>query len=949
MDELTSLKAKFAALDNKIQKLKDSQAESSGASHNFNDFSFFQTMPDPLTVQDLNGEIIFINEAANVLWKSSSVKPDFIPPLFLFEKVRTHGRPQQKHMFYHEKNMWFDARAWPVRDSKGDIYAVAEQLVEITNEKIKQLRISERESDLLEILDSMNDGVIAVDSAQNILVVNRFMLPFLREGYSNPRGLAVSTILDCFSFHEKKKIDWTRVEDIPGIIQLLDNKGQWRIFEVRKNSSSILDFSGPSMILVFRDQTALHEATRKLTKSERLYRTIFNKFPLGIMMYDKDMRIIESNAMFSAIMQNPVENLIGFHLENIPDKRPLPALRKPLQGEEGFYEGEYISMVTGGVIGLRASATPVFDSERNVTGAICAITDVTEKLQSEAEKSAALVRLKAQRDALLELGSSDNDMEVTSKMVARICCEVLGSDFSSVYHFQQKENLYHCHALYSRDRARFYKGKSFSRNDYAPLIKALRNSNFVVHHAEDNLFDGSWKWFKRRQVEEICNVPLKISSRMVGLIQLEFSTPCRKWYEDESRFVSELASHLVLALAREKASADTVAQHALQIKMYQAQKLESLGVLAGGVAHDFNNLLMAIMGNANLAKLELSPEQALYDYIDSIESASRRASDLVRQLLAYSGKGKYLIEKFRLQDLISDSTQLVSVNAPLSSLITYSSPSDELPISGDSSQIRQVIVNIMTNAVEALAEADGRILVSTGTSFLSSEELEQFWSDFDLEEGWFSYLDVQDNGCGISPDVLPLIFDPFFSTKFMGRGLGLPAVSGIIKSHGGGYRISSEKDIGTTFRIILPALADEVSESIPDNLKKSFIENAVLIVDDEDMIRKVAEKMIRKLGFNVFIASDGETALEIFKENAGVIRFVLLDLTMPGIGGEKCFEELKKIREDVRIIISSGYSSLEVESRFRGKGLTGLINKPYSFATLRECLDSHNLLPETQS
>ncbi|MBU1218647.1 response regulator [Myxococcota bacterium] len=949
MDGLTSLKSKFAALDIKIRKLKDLHTESADALYRLNDFSFFQAMPDPFTVQYLSGEILFINEAARALWKSSMVKPDFRPPLFLGEKVRAHGLPQQKHMFYHEKSMWFDVRAWPVIDSKGDIYAIAEQLVEITNEKIKQLRISERESDLLEILDSMNDGVIALDSAQNILVVNRFMLPFLREGSPNLRGLAVSSILDCYSFHEKKKIDWTRVDEIPGIIQLLDNKGQWRIFEVRKNSSSILDFSGPSMILVFRDQTALHEATRKLTRSERLYRTIFNKFPLGIMMYDKDMRIIESNAMFSAIMQNPIDNLIGFNLENIPDKRPLPALRKPLQGEEGFYEGEYISMVTGGIIGLRASTTPVFDSERNVTGAICAITDVTEKLQTESEKSAALARLKAQRDALLELGSSDNDMDDTSKMVARICCEVLGADFSSIYHFRQKDNIYHCSALYSRPRERFYKGRSFSRTDYAPLIKALRTSNFVVHHAEDSLFDGAWKWFKRRQVEEICNIPLKISNRLAGLIQLEFSTPCRTWHEDESRFVSELASHLVLALTREKANADRVAQHALQIKMYQAQKLESLGVLAGGVAHDFNNLLMAIMGNANLAKMEVSSEQTLYEYIDAIETSSRRAADLVRQLLAYSGKGKYIIEKFRLQDLIADSTQLVSVNAPLSSSITVTSSRDELPISGDSSQIRQVIVNLMTNSAEALADTGGNILVSTGSSFLSSAELEQFWSDFDLEEGWFSFLEVQDNGYGISPDVLPLIFDPFFSTKFMGRGLGLPAVSGIVKSHGGGYLISSEIDAGTTFRIILPALADANIEPNLENAPESISENAVLIVDDEDMIRKVAEKMIHKLGFDVFTATDGETALEIFKENAAIIRFVLLDLTMPGMGGEKCFDEMKKIRDDVRIIISSGYSSLEVESRFRGKGLTGLINKPYSFANLRECIKVHNLLPEPQS
>jgi two-component system cell cycle sensor histidine kinase/response regulator CckA len=390
---------------------------------------------------------------------------------------------------------------------------------------------------------------------------------------------------------------------------------------------------------------------------------------------------------------------------------------------------------------------------------------------------------------------------------------------------------------------------------------------------------------------------------------------------------------------------DITELRALEQQMLQSQKLESLGVLAGGIAHDFNNLLTGILGNADLARSEMSPLAPARGSLEGIEVAARRAADLCRQLLAYSGRGRFIVQPLSLQELVEEMGHLLQVSISKKVVLKYHFTKGLPAVEGDATQLRQVVMNLIVNASEAVGERSGVISVTVGLANCDSDYLKGCLGAENLPEGDYVYLEVADTGHGIAPADLSRIFDPFFSTKFTGRGLGLAAVLGIVRGHRGAIKVYSEMGKGTTFKLLFPASESNatkpaVKPAVPAKYKGS---GKILLADDEETIRNLGRRILQLAGFEVITAADGREAIDKFAANLTTIDLVILDLTMPHFDGEGCYRELRKLKANVRVILSSGYNEQDIVNRFAGKGLAGFVQKPYTtgelLAKIRQVLE----------
>ena len=428
--------------------------------------------------------------------------------------------------------------------------------------------------------------------------------------------------------------------------------------------------------------------------------------------------------------------------------------------------------------------------------------------------------------------------------------------------------------------------------------------------------------------------------------QARFETLMRR--KDGSTFVAEIAVNSILvgtqqlklaflhdATPRLKREQERLE---LEAQIQQAQKLESLGVLAGGIAHDFNNLLVGILGNAEIALHDMSRESPARDSVQDIATAAERAADLVRQMLAYAGKGRFVVEKLQINRLVEEMGHLLEISISKKAVLRYEMGQNLPMIEADATQVRQIVMNLITNASDAIEAHSGVVSICTGAMECDRAYLTETYLDDDLPEGQYVYVEVSDTGVGLEWEARSRIFDPFFTTKFAGRGLGLAAVLGIVRGHKGAIKVYSEPGKGSTFKVLFPASADggTMERAHSENTHFDSLSACVLLVDDEETVRSVGKRMLERMGFEVETASDGREALDAFRRDPDRYSVVLLDLTMPHMDGEACFRELRRVNANVRVILSSGYNQQELTTRFAGKGLAGFIQKPYRMQTLRD-------------
>ena len=380
----------------------------------------------------------------------------------------------------------------------------------------------------------------------------------------------------------------------------------------------------------------------------------------------------------------------------------------------------------------------------------------------------------------------------------------------------------------------------------------------------------------------------------------------------------------------------------IEKQLLHTQRLESLGILAGGIAHDFNNMLTGILGNAELALMETDQlPSRVTKCLETIKLITDKAAHLTRQMLAYAGKGKFTLKEIELNDFIKDICDLIKVSISKKAVLNLNlSKSEPLVIQGDPAQIEQVILNLVINASEALEDREGLISISTGKQWCDKKYFESTVEGelTNLPEGEYAYFEVIDTGCGMDKETMGKIFEPFFTTKFTGRGLGLSAILGIVKGHGGAIKVYSEKGKGTSFKIIFPIHKAAINNDNKAKTHANLTNKTLLIIDDEEMVRDVAKKLVEILGGNGITANDGKEGVEIFKENINNIDIVLLDLTMPKLSGEEVFREIKKLKNDVKVVLMSGYNEQDISQRLVGRGFAGFIQKPFSIEKLTEVL-----------
>ena len=448
------------------------------------------------------------------------------------------------------------------------------------------------------------------------------------------------------------------------------------------------------------------------------------------------------------------------------------------------------------------------------------------------------------------------------------------------------------------------------------------------------------------RVREATRVALQEQKDIELEYRIRTKTGDEKWVLSRGRGVytagGELSIFEGLAIDITAQKNAEAARLELERKLLEGQKLESLGLLAGGIAHDFNNLLSSILGNASIARLALPAGNAGDPQLRAIEAASLRAAELCRQMLAYAGKGRFVIEPTDLTVLTEDLLPLLKISIAHQATLTLNLARNLPAVLADATQLRQIVMNLVLNAADAIASAGrtkpGEVMLTTGVMHADQVLLQSCVAGSGLPRGDYVFLEVRDNGTGMTPEVVAKIFDPFFTTKFAGRGLGLAAVLGIVRGHHGALRVQSAPGRGSSFRLLLPpakkvaAPAKPVEAGAPARWKRA---GSVLVVEDEDHVRFVLVEMLKTFGFTPTSVADGPAAVAVFREKPAHFDLVMLDLLMPGMNGEQTLEALRGLQPDVRVLLVSGYAEGNVLGRLGGGRALAFLAKPFT----REALE----------
>jgi signal transduction histidine kinase/PAS domain-containing protein/CheY-like chemotaxis protein len=419
-------------------------------------------------------------------------------------------------------------------------------------------------------------------------------------------------------------------------------------------------------------------------------------------------------------------------------------------------------------------------------------------------------------------------------------------------------------------------------------------------------------WVAEQRVQSFAIVPTTQLDGSRTLLGLAGGDAPVDWPADIVPCMRLAATLLSAVVARARAETN---QKAIERRIQDAAKLESLGVLAGGIAHDFNNLLTAILGNASLLRTEIPSDESAMESIDQIEAASRRAAELCRQMLAYAGRGRFALQLIDVNALLRDMQAPLQVTLPRTAKLELSLTPSLPAVLADEAQLRQLVMNLVLNAAEALDAGTGTITLRTVVTPRSSDELSRTVFSPQLPDGDYVSLIVADTGHGMTPETAARIFDPFFSTRFIGRGLGLSAVVGIVRAHRGALRVESVAGAGSTFELWLPAQADRPAPSAeslsPANdaaLVSWRTSGTALVIDDERGVRDLVRAVLERSGMTVIDADTGERGMEMFERIGQHVRIVLVDLAMPGLDGRDTLAAIVKNRPDVAAILMSGYS-----------------------------------------
>jgi len=427
---------------------------------------------------------------------------------------------------------------------------------------------------------------------------------------------------------------------------------------------------------------------------------------------------------------------------------------------------------------------------------------------------------------------------------------------------------------------------------------------------------------------QVTNVQADGSLRYYDLREAAITLP------DGARGILALANDITERLQAEQQKFE------LERQLLHADKLKSLGVLAGGIAHEYNNFLAAIVGNLDLAMLDLEAASPIRSNLQEAAQAAGRAANLTQQMLAYSGRGRFVVTEIDLSELIGGIEELLRASISKKASLKLNLATDLPMVTGDAPQLHQVILNLVTNASEALGERPGLISITTRLRECAAELLAKSVIVDQFTPGPFVELEIRDSGCGMNTSVQQQLFEPFFSTKFAGRGLGMSVVMGVVRGHKGAVLVSSQPERGTSISVLLPLAITKPTPPQPQLQRPTEsaapipLQGTVLVVEDEATLRLLMARILKRLGLRVLTAADGREALALFRENAPEIKFVILDFTMPKMDGLQTLEELRRIQAEVKAVLTSGYDAENLHENYSQAGFAAFIRKPFQVATL---------------
>ncbi len=668
---------------------------------------------------------------------------------------------------------------------------------------------------------------------------------------------------------------------------------------------NVLDGAVAGCVWCFRDVTEQVRRERELRESEERFRTIFESAHDGIFLKNLDLRYTHVNPAMERMFGFPAPMLIGHTGDSIFGAmggiRIEEVDRHALAGE--IVELEDTRTLPEGERTFHVVKVPMRNHAGEIVG-LCGIArDVTAR--------------KAAEDALRE---SEHRYRLLAKNVTDVIW-TMDLDFHFTYMSPSVTRM----QGYTVEEAKSRRVEDYlSAGSMAVVRKVFREA-----FAQERVGNADPRRSRVLELEQRCK-----DGRMI-------------WIEVTVSFLraDSGAATGIVGVTRDISlrKKDEFERNRLEAQIQHTQKLESLGVLAGGIAHDFNNLLMGILGYAGLAIRELPPDSRTRQRIEQIEQAGQRAANLAKQLLAYSGRGKFVIESIDLGKLVQEMAQFLESSMSKKAVLRYDFTRKLSFIEGDATQIRQVVMNLITNASDALGDDMGVISIATGMIEADHDYLAQTYLDDSLEGGVYVYIEVSDTGCGMDEETKARIFDPFFTTKFVGRGLGLAATLGIVRGHHGAIKVYSEPGVGSTFKVLFP-VSRQTAPLVPAETDAAPWQGVgtILVVDDEPVVRDVATQILASLGFRVIAAVDGQEGVEMFGQCRDEIVLVLLDMTMPRLSGEQAYEKIRQMRPDIPVLLSSGYNEQDTVRRFTAEGLAGFIQKPYQpkdlIAKIREVL-----------
>ncbi|MGE3276438.1 MAG: PAS domain S-box protein [Vicinamibacterales bacterium] len=658
----------------------------------------------------------------------------------------------------------------------------------------------------------------------------------------------------------------------------------------------------------------------------------------AIITFDQDLRVTTWNRGAERLYRLPAAEAIGKRFADIlpfrfvhPEVEQLAEERRR-QGEP--YEAEFlVTLPAGGEVHVTASVSALRDAAGAQLGQIVVARDIGAQKRVEYELRSR-ARQQAAVAALGQRALAGIDLSLVLDQAVALVSHTLDVPLAGLFELDAEADLLTLRtgtgwAPETVGRASL----SASRGSHAGLL-LLSGRPLMVENLATDARVGTDALLVAHDVTSLVAVVVHGAHQPYGVLAAYAVQP-REFSRDDVHFLQAVANVIGESIDRRQAEEE---RRRLEAQMTHVQKLESLGVLAGGIAHDFNNLLVGIMGHAGLALLELPGDSPAVGRIRHIETAAQRASELTNQMLAYSGRGRFVVQPLDLSRLVEEMGHLlhtaISKNATLSFDCQHGLPA----IQGDPSQLRQVVMNLMTNASDALGDGPGTIRIRTGLAHAERDFFRHTYLSEDLPPGDYVFVEVRDTGCGMTQDTLARIFDPFFTTKFTGRGLGLAAVLGIVRGHKGAIRIDSTPATGTTFQVYFPAAAlpQSVGNQVPGaaTMPDWLGRGTVLVVDDEEGVREVARSVLERVGLTVRTAADGREGVDAFLEDPGGIDLVLLDMTMPRLNGEGVLTEIRRVRDDLPVILSTGFGEEDTIAGMREQGRVEFIQKPYGPAAL---------------